>query len=110
MNDKILLGITGSAAAFKGVALASLLRKDGFSVDTVLTSAGQEFITPVQISCVTGGSVYTEMFNQDRSEFIPHIELTDGNAWILSIAADVSICLIVTAHTLSNLQSITYTM
>lgn len=80
MADKILLGITGSAAAFKGVALASLLRKDGFAVDAVLTRAAEEFITPVQMSCVTGRAVYRELFSQSRSDFIPHIALTDENA------------------------------
>lgn len=77
MRERIVLGITGSAAAFKGVALASGLRRKGFDVDGVLTSAACEFITPTQLACITGRPVRTGLFG-DLSEPAPHISLTDG--------------------------------
>ena len=76
--SEILLGITGGAAAFKACTLASLMRKAGYRVNTILTAGGSEFITPVQISAVTGGPCYTMLFNQDEPDFIPHIALTDN--------------------------------
>jgi len=77
MGEKIVLGITGSAAAFKGVALASGLRREGFDVDGVLTAAACEFIRPTQLSCITGRPVRTVLFG-DMSDPAPHISLTDG--------------------------------
>ncbi len=91
MADRILLGIAGSAAAFKGVVLASLLRKEGYLVDSVLTLSAQEFITPVQLSCVTGRAVYTKMFDQSRCDFIPHIELTHENVLMVIAPATANI-------------------
>jgi phosphopantothenoylcysteine decarboxylase / phosphopantothenate---cysteine ligase len=78
MRKRIILGITGSAAAFKGAALASLLRKKGLDVDGVLTRAACEFITPTQLACVTGRPVRTELFTEQPSDPVPHITLTEG--------------------------------
>jgi phosphopantothenoylcysteine decarboxylase / phosphopantothenate---cysteine ligase len=78
MRKRIILGITGSAAAFKGVVLASLLRKEGLDVDGVLTRASCEFITPTQLACVTGRPVRTELFTGQPSDPVPHITLTEG--------------------------------
>ncbi|MBT3340808.1 MAG: hypothetical protein HOM34_02105 [Planctomycetes bacterium] len=52
--SKILLGVTGSAACFKAVAIASALTKLGHEVQVVLTPAAARFVTPLQFSCVTG--------------------------------------------------------
>ncbi len=76
-SRRILLGITGSAAAFKGVMLASLLRKKGFQVDGVITPAGLKFVTETQLSSVTGRPVFTELFGEDVVSTVPHIHLTD---------------------------------
>jgi phosphopantothenoylcysteine decarboxylase/phosphopantothenate--cysteine ligase len=78
MRKRIILGITGSAAAFKGVALASMLRKEGLDVDGVLTRASCEFITPTQLACVTGRPVLSELFTGQPSNPVPHITLTEG--------------------------------
>lgn len=74
---EILLGVTGGAAAFKAVSLASMLRKAGHQVNTVLTPGGEQFITPVQLSAVTGEPCYTKIFQEESTGMIPHIALTD---------------------------------
>lgn len=74
---EVLLGVTGGAAAYKACMLGSLLRKAGHGVNGILTASAREFITPVQLSSVTGRPVYTRLFEQERPDFIPHIHLTD---------------------------------
>jgi len=82
-RKRVVLGITGSAAAFKGVMLASLLRKEGLDVDAVPTGAACEFVTPTQLACVTGRPVHTGLFTPQPSDAIPHISLTDGCALLV---------------------------
>ncbi len=77
-SERILLGITGSAAAFKGVMLASMLRKKGFVIDGIITEAGLRFVSETQLACVTGRPVYSSLFVQQPDDPVPHITLTDG--------------------------------
>jgi phosphopantothenoylcysteine decarboxylase/phosphopantothenate--cysteine ligase len=84
MSHRVLLGVTGSAAAFKGVALASILAKKGYSVDPVLTAAGARFVGPAQLSSVTGRRTWTEMFGEP-GDHMPHITLSES-AHILVVA------------------------
>jgi phosphopantothenoylcysteine decarboxylase/phosphopantothenate--cysteine ligase len=77
-GERVLLGITGSAAAFKGVMLASLLRKEGIEVDGVITGAGLEFVTETQLACVTGRPAYVSLFPGEPGDAVPHITLTDN--------------------------------
>ncbi len=72
----ILIGVTGGAAAFKAVSLASMFRKAGHRVKSILSPGGREFISPVQLSAVTGEPCHTELFNDDN--LIPHIQLASG--------------------------------
>lgn len=74
---EILLGVTGGAAAFKAVSLASYFRKAGHTVNTILTQGACEFVTPAQFSCVSGMPCYTELFPSQPASMIPHIALTD---------------------------------
>jgi len=80
MGERIVLGITASAAAFKGVALASMLRKEGFDVDGILTGNACRLVSPAQFSCVTGRPVFTELFPAQPADPIPHIHLSEGAA------------------------------
>ena len=75
---EILLGVTGGAAAFKAVSLASVFRKAGHTVNTVLTAGAAEFVTPTQLSAVTGRPCYTDLFPRNSTILIPHIALTDN--------------------------------
>ncbi len=80
MPVRVILGITASAAAFKGVALASLLRRRGCLVDGILTRAACMLVGPPQLACVTGRPVHTDQFPAQPSDPIPHITLSEGAA------------------------------
>lgn len=78
MKDRILLGITASAAAFKGITLASLLRDEGFAIDVILSANALRFVTETQLACVTGRPVYSSLFTEQPGDPVPHISLTDN--------------------------------
>jgi phosphopantothenoylcysteine decarboxylase / phosphopantothenate---cysteine ligase len=59
-NKHILLGVTGSIAGYKAADLASKLAQAGAQVDAILTSAGENFITPLTFQSVTGRRAYTD--------------------------------------------------
>lgn len=61
-GKRILLGITGSIAAYKAVDLASKLTQAGAQVDVILTAAAQRFVTPLTLQAVTGRAVYTDLW------------------------------------------------
>lgn len=75
---RILMGVTGGAAAFKAVSLASLFRKEGHEVDGIMSGGAIELVTPAQLSCVTGRPVYHRLFIEQPGDAIPHISLTDN--------------------------------
>ena len=59
-NKHILLGVTGSIAAYKAVELASKLTQAGAQVDVILTPAAEKFITPLTFQSVTGRKAFTD--------------------------------------------------
>ncbi|NQU87262.1 MAG: phosphopantothenoylcysteine decarboxylase, partial [Mariniphaga sp.] len=61
-GKNIVLGITGSIAAYKAAILLRLLVKEGAEVQVVITAAGKEFITPVTLSALSGKPVISEFF------------------------------------------------
>ena len=62
-QDKtIVLGVTGSIAAYKAVDLASQLTQAGAQVDVVLTQAATHFVTPLTFQSVTGRPVYSDLW------------------------------------------------
>ncbi len=71
----ILLGITGSIAAYKAADIANRLTKDGHSVYTIMTRAGAEFITPLTLQTLTKNKVYTDMFEPYIPSEVEHISL-----------------------------------
>lgn len=84
-NKNVLLGVTGSIAAYKAADLASKLTQAGAKVDVVMTRAAGEFITPLTFRSITHRWVATDMF-EDKPEFnIEHIALAE-RADILVIA------------------------
>jgi len=60
-NRNVLIGITGSIAAYKVCELIRLLKKKGFSVRVILTKAGEQFVTPLTISTLTENRVYKDL-------------------------------------------------
>ncbi|MCL2621273.1 MAG: DnaD domain protein [Defluviitaleaceae bacterium] len=83
----IVLGITGSVAAFKGAELASLLTKDGKAVHTIMTDAATKFVTPLTFQSLTKQKVYTNMFEEIIYEDIRHISLAQrANVFVIAPA------------------------
>lgn len=74
-GKKIVLGITGSIAAYKAAALTRLLIKKGAEVQIVITPAGKEFITPITLSALTSKPVISEFFSQRDGTWHSHVDL-----------------------------------
>lgn len=76
LKDKhIVLGITGSIAAYKSAVLARLLVKKGAEVQVVMTPSAKEFITPVTMSALTGKPVVSEFFGRKDGTWHSHVNL-----------------------------------
>lgn len=71
----IVLGITGSIAAYKACTLIRLLVKAGAEVQVVITPAGKEFITPITLSALTSKPVISEFFAQRDGTWHSHVDL-----------------------------------
>lgn len=63
-GKKIVLGITGSIAAYKACLIIRGLVKKGAEVQVVITPAGKEFITPITLSALTHNPVISDFFSQ----------------------------------------------
>lgn len=74
-GKKIVLGITGSIAAYKAAVLIRLLIKQGAEVQVVITPAGKEFITPITLSALTSKPVISEFFAQRDGSWHSHVAL-----------------------------------
>ncbi|MCF0159893.1 MAG: phosphopantothenoylcysteine decarboxylase, partial [Bacteroidaceae bacterium] len=71
----IVLGITGSIAAYKACHIIRGLVKRGAEVQTILTPAGREFITPVTLSTLSNNPVITEFFSSRDGSWHSHVDL-----------------------------------
>lgn len=71
----IVLGITGSIAAYKAASLARLFVKEGAEVQIVITPSGKEFITPVTLSALTGKPVVSDFFGANDGTWHSHVDL-----------------------------------
>ena len=93
----IILGITGSIAAYKAAYLARLFIKAGAEVQIVMTPAGKEFITPVTLSALTGKPVVSEFFTANDGTWHSHVDL---GLW-----ADAVVIAPATAATIAKMAS-----
>ena len=75
MKKQIILGITGSIAAYKAAYLASMLTKGEADVHVIMTSAAAKFITPLTLQTLTKRKVYVDMFEEIIYEDVRHISL-----------------------------------
>ena len=87
----ILLGVTGSIAAYKGADVARRLTKEGFSVHVIMTKAAREFITPLTFQTLTGNRVYGEMFDGSEDPTVSHIALAKEADLVLIAPATANI-------------------
>lgn len=74
-GKKIVLGITGSIAAYKSCLIIRQLIKAGAEVQVVITPSGKEFITPLTLSTLTQKPVISEFFNQRDGSWNSHVSL-----------------------------------
>jgi len=96
IRDKtIVLGVTGSIAAYKAVELASKLTQEGARVNVVITSSAQAFVTPMTFRTVTQQPVVTEMFDPTSEFSAAHIALAER--------ADVVVIAPATANVMAKL-------
>jgi len=90
-NKNIVLGVTGSIAAYKSAELIRLLRKKSAIVRVILTKGGAEFITPLTLQTLSGNPVRHKMFNLAEEAAIEHIELAKWADLILIAPATAGI-------------------
>lgn len=74
-GKKIVLGITGSIAAYKACLIIRELIKRGAEVQVVITPAGKEFITPITLSALTHKPVISEFFSQRDGTWHSHVDI-----------------------------------
>jgi len=96
-GKKIVLGITGSIAAYKSCLIIRELVKHGAEVQVVITPAGKEFITPITLSALTQKPVVSEFFSQRDGTWHSHVKL---GLW-----ADAMLIAPCTASTLGKMVS-----
>ncbi|MFT8888934.1 MAG: phosphopantothenoylcysteine decarboxylase [Ethanoligenens sp.] len=87
----ILLGITGSIAAYKAAEIANCLTKDGYSVETIMTKGGCAFITPLTLQSLTKNRVYTDVFEEKYPREVQHISLAQKADLMLVAPASADI-------------------
>ena len=76
LKKKILLGITGSIAAYKTAELIRLLRKNNFFVQVILTKSAKQFVTPLTLQALSGNPVLENMWEPMEGNGMEHINLT----------------------------------
>ncbi len=96
-GKKILLGITGSIAAYKSVLLVRLLVKEGCEVKVVMTDSAMEFVTPLTFSVLSKNPVAHVFANKETGEWTNHVEL---GLW-----ADVMVVAPATANTIAAMAN-----
>jgi len=74
----IILGVTGSIAAYKAADIVSQLTKSEYAVQVVITKAGQQFITPLTLQTLSKKQVFSEVFQEDDPSEVKHIALADS--------------------------------
>ena len=95
-GKKILLGVTGSIAAYKSIILLRLLKREGADVQVIFSDSANNFVTQLTFSTVSEKKVLTDFFeDDDKVEWVNHVELAE---W-----ADYMIIAPITSSTLSKL-------
>lgn len=94
-GKKIILGVSGSIAAYKAAFLLRLLVREGAEVQVIITPSGKEFITPVTLSALSGRPVISEFFAHGDGTWHSHVDL---GLW-----ADAMIVAPATAATLAKM-------
>lgn len=87
----IMLGVTGSIAAYRACDIINMLKKGSFDVTVLLTKEGREFITPLTLQTLSGNKVITDMF-EAPSEWEPlHTSLAEKASLVLIAPATANV-------------------
>ncbi len=98
LEDKnIVLGVTGSIAAYKAAEIASELTKAGAEVNVIMTREATEFVTPLTFRSITGRPVITEMFDMVSEFSVEHVAL--------AVAAEVVVIAPATANAIAKIAA-----
>lgn len=100
-SKKIVLGVTGSIAAYKAADVTSQLTKAGYDVRVILTSDAQKFITPLVFKTLSRNPVMTDLYDEDEDWKPAHIKLAD-EADLLLIAPATANILAKMAHGIAD--------
>src|SRR3954462_1390349 len=79
----VVLGVTGSIAAYKAADLASRLTKEGANVRVVMTADAQKFITPLAFKTLSRNPVVTDLYDEEEGWKPTHIQLADDTRLLL---------------------------
>jgi len=96
-GKKIILGITGSIAAYKAAILVRLLVKEGAEVKVIMTPLAKEFITPLTLATLAKNPILVDFFNPENGDWNSHVDL---GLW-----ADLYLIAPATANTISKMAS-----
>ena len=89
MKKKIVIGITGSIAAFKAIQLISDLNKMNYDLDVIMSEAATRFVTPLSIQSLTKKKVYVDIFDDDP-EVITHIDIVKNADLFIIVPASAN--------------------
>ncbi len=95
LNKKILFIICGGISAYKSLETIRLFKKNGADIKTILTTSAKEFVTPLSVTSLSQGKVYSDLFSVENETEMDHISLS---RW-----ADIIVIAPATANTISKL-------
>lgn len=95
MSKKIIIGITGSIAAFKSIQLISDLVKQGYQIEVMMSESATRFVTPVCIQSLIKRKVYVDTFDDENPAIITHVDIVKD--------ADLFMVVPASAHTIAKL-------
>ncbi len=95
LNKKILFIICGGISAYKSLETIRLFKNNGAEIKTVLTNSAKEFVTPLSVTSLSKGKVYSDLFSVENETEMDHISLS---RW-----ADIILIAPATANTISKL-------
>lgn len=97
MSKKIIIGITGSVAAFKTIQLISDLVKNNYEIEVMMSKSATEFVTPVCIQSLTKRKVYIDTFDDENPAIITHVDIVKD--------ADLFMIVPASAHTIAKIAN-----
>jgi len=90
-TKSVIVGVTGSIAAYKACEIVNALKRDSFCVRVILTKEAKEFVTPLTLQTLSGNKVYSDMFEPPETWDPIHTSLADNASLVLIAPATASV-------------------